>query len=86
MSSATYQEIQELIGDVDELLVERLVMTGASRDEINEALCSLQDEQRFGDPHPATSPRVTEARVILEELLDDPEEVFDGRIDAAQSA
>lgn len=39
MSSASHDEIADLIGDVDELLMERLVATGASFDR------SLHDEE-----------------------------------------
>ena len=70
MTAANLEEIVALIGDVDELIVERLVNTGASVDEISEALDAIQDEQRFGEePRIDSSPRVTEAREILGELL-----------------
>ena len=72
MSSVSHDEIVNLIGDVDELLVERLMATGASLDEISEAWCDLEDERRFAEtPHLATSPRVIEVRTILEEVLQD---------------
>jgi hypothetical protein len=79
MSAANLEEIVALLGDVDELIVERLVNTGASVDEIGEALDALEDEQRFGEePRLDSSPRVTEARAILEELFAEDEHEDDG--------
>lgn len=78
MTTATHAQIVELLGDVDELYVKRLEDTGASLDEIGEALGDLEDEDRLGEPpRMATSPRVAEVRTILEELLDDTEDDLD---------
>lgn len=78
MTTATHAQIVELLGDVDELYVRRLEDTGASLDEIGEALGDLEDEDRLGEPpRMTTSPRVAEVRAILEELLDDTEDDLD---------
>jgi hypothetical protein len=75
MTTATHAQIVELLGDVDELYVKRLEDTGASLDEIGEALGDLEDEDRLGEPpRVASSPRVAEVRAILEELLDEGDE------------
>jgi len=72
MTTATHAQIVELLGDVDELYVKRLEDTGASLDEIGEALGDLEDEERLGEPpRVASSPRVAEVRAILAELLDE---------------
>jgi DNA-binding transcriptional MerR regulator len=71
MTTATHAQIVELLGDVDDLFVKRLEQTGASLDEIGEALGDLEDEDVLGEPpRIATSPRVAEVRAILEELMD----------------
>ena len=72
MTTASYQQIVELLGDVDPLFVNRLEGTGASLDEINEALGQLEDDQFGEERHPDSSPRVAEARAILEEMFDEP--------------
>jgi hypothetical protein len=74
MTTATYQQIVELLGEVDPLFVNRIEATAASIDEINEALGQLEGDQ-FGEERCAdSSPRVAEVRAILEEIFDDPEE------------
>ena len=79
MTTASYEQIVEVLGDVDPLFVRRVEDTGASLDEIGEALGDLEDEDAGGERRIASSPRVAEVRAILEELFDDPEEGDDGR-------
>jgi DNA-binding transcriptional MerR regulator len=76
MTTASHDEIVELLGDVDELMVKRIEDTGASIDEIGEALSDLQDEGVVGRAL-ASSPRVVEVRAILAEMLDDTEQDLD---------
>lgn len=72
MTRATHDEILEILGEADDLAIERVWETGASRDQIAEALDDLEDERRFGDePHLASSPVVLEVRAVLEEVLRD---------------
>lgn len=71
MTTATHAQIVELLGDVDDLFVKRIADTGASLDEIGEALGDVQSEDVLGEPpHVASSPRVAEVRAILEDLMD----------------
>lgn len=71
MTTATHAQIAELLGDVDDLFVKRLEDTGASLDEIGEALGDLESENVRGEPpHVPSSPRVAEVRAIIEELMD----------------
>ena len=42
---ATANEVNRILGDVDPLVVERILATGASADEISEALSEVEDEQ-----------------------------------------
>jgi hypothetical protein len=76
---ATANDVSRLLGDVDQLVVERIVSTGASVDEIDEALRGVEDEQGFGEEsHLPSSPAVAEVRSVLYELAvldgDDPDE------------
>ena len=78
--TATHTQIVELLGDVDDLFVKRLEDTGASLDEIGEALGDLEDEEVLGEPpHVPSSSRVAEVRSILAELMDtDDDELEQG--------
>jgi len=66
---ASASEIQRLLGDVEPMIVARVLATNASADEIGEALREVEDEAGFGeDPHEPSSPRVAEVRAILDEM------------------
>jgi hypothetical protein len=68
-NSATATDVSRLLGDVDPLVVERILATGASPDEIGEALLVVEDEQGFGEEQrEPSSPRVAEVRAVLQEL------------------
>jgi hypothetical protein len=78
MTTATHAQIVELLGDVDDLFVKRIADTGASLDEIGEALGDVQNEDVLGEPpHVASSPRVVAVRALLEELMDTDEDDLD---------
>ena len=50
-------------------VVERILATGASADEISEALSEVEDEHGFGEQaHRSSSPCVAEVRALLDEL------------------
>ena len=74
MTTASYEQIVEVLGDVDPLFVKRLEDTGASVDEIGEALGDVENERAGGARRFASSTRVAEVRAILEEVLEDPED------------
>ena len=71
---ATANEVRDVLGDVDDLVVERVLETGASVDEIASALSSLEYQQVLGEGSsaPVTGPALT-VRAILEENLAEPE-------------
>lgn len=70
-TAASASDVSRLLGDVDPLIVERIVSIGASPDEIDEALREAQDEVGFGEaPHAPSSPRVHEVRAVLDELFE----------------
>ena len=66
---ASATDVSRLLGDVDPIVVERIVGTGASLDEIGEALREEIDEISFDESHVPSSPRVTEVRRLIEELV-----------------
>jgi hypothetical protein len=68
-NSATATDVNRLLGDVDPLVLERILETGASPDEIGEALRCVEDERGFGEePHEPSSSRVAEVRAVLQEM------------------
>lgn len=73
--AATSEEVTELLGEhVDESIIERLVDTGATLEQIGEALDDLEHERRFSEPRTPSSTAVAAARAVLEELPFDTEE------------
>jgi hypothetical protein len=75
-NSATATDVNRLLGDVDPLVLERILETGATPDEVAEALRVVEQERGFGEePHVPSSPRVAEVRAVLDELT-----VLDGDV------
>ncbi len=76
------EDITELVGEIDPLVIERIIGTGASADEVAEALVELESEMDEGEARPAgappASPRVAAVRVLLEPLFEDDDD--DGRM------
>ncbi len=71
---ATATDVNRLLGEVDPLVLERILATGATPDEIGEALRVVEDERGFGEePHLPSSPRVAEVAAVLDEM-----DVFEG--------
>jgi hypothetical protein len=66
---ATVDDIQALLGEVDDLITERILETRATADEVSEALGDLEDERQSGERRAATSAKVAAVREILEDLL-----------------
>ena len=79
-NTATASDVSRLLGDVDPLILERILETGATADEIGEALRVLEEERGFGEePHPPSSPRVAEVQAVLNEMA-----VLDGDLGAEE--
>ena len=76
-TSATAGQLQGLLGDVDPIAVERILATGATEDEVREALAALDDEDSFGElSELPISPKVAEVRELLVTyVLDDGDDV-----------
>jgi len=81
MTTASYQQIVELVGEVDPLFVKRIEDTGASLEEIGEALSDVESERLGAERRLVSSPRVAEVRAILDEMLDDPDEDEGGGVE-----
>jgi hypothetical protein len=71
---ATREEIVELIGEVDESFIDRIRDTGASIDDIAEAVDDLEG-RAAEQPYVASSTTVAAAHAILKELFDDEDYV-----------
>jgi hypothetical protein len=80
MTTASYQQIVEMVGEVDPLFVKRIEDTGASLEEIGEALSDVESERLGAERRLVSSPRVAEVRAILDEMLDDPDDDESGGI------
>jgi len=66
---ATADDLQELLGDLDELVVERILEIGASAEEVAEALADVEEERQSGKRREVISARAAEVRAILEDVL-----------------
>lgn len=69
-STATATELEQLLGEVDPLVIQRILALRATVDEVDEALADLQDERDAGIRHTPSSPRVAEVREILEPVIE----------------
>lgn len=79
MSATTRDDVVDLLGDVDDLIVERIIATGATTAEIGAALDTHEDARGFGEARQLDgSPRIAAVREILDELLDDDEDEASG--------
>jgi hypothetical protein len=76
-NTATATDVNRLLGDVDPLVLERILAVGATPDEIAEALRVVEQERGFGEePHEPSSPRVAEVRAVIDDLA-----VLDGDVE-----
>jgi len=83
MSATSRDDILDLLGDVDDLIVERLIATGATLGEIGAALDAEEAARDTGrELVVESSPRVAAVRAILEEVLDDNED-FEASLEAS---
>jgi hypothetical protein len=70
INPASASDVTRLLGDVDPLIVERILETGASPSEIDEALQESLEDSGFGEEsHQPSSQRVAEVRAVLDELV-----------------
>ena len=68
-----------MLGEIDELIIERIVDTGATLEEIAEALDSFEHEEELDEPpHVPSSANVSEVRAILVEAANEEAEEEEG--------
>jgi hypothetical protein len=66
----TAREITDLVGDIDPAIAVSIAATGASFDEVAEALAQVEDEADLGElVHQPSSARVVEVRHILQDVI-----------------
>lgn len=70
---ATVDEIKSILGDLDPLVFEEILLTGATRDEVAAAYAVFEAE-RQGEPHQPMSTRVAAVHAIVDDAFDDLEE------------
>ncbi len=71
MSTLTMGDVRELLGDLDDLDVARIISTGASIEELREAAAEVEIEDEMGEPAlPPSSGQVTRLRSLIEEILE----------------
>jgi hypothetical protein len=75
---ATPDDVREILGEVDDLMIERILETDATADEIAEAARSVEADDLVDREvdFVATSPRVTEVRSLLTELAAGEEDEY----------
>jgi hypothetical protein len=68
------EDVAAIVGEIEPQVVEQVIRTGATIDEIALAVAEIEDERCFDD-HRSTSPssRVAMVRALLEPLLTDRE-------------
>ena len=66
MAPANFDDIVQLVGDIDPSAVRRIEELGATVDEIAEALGLLVQDELVREP---SSPRVAELRAVLADAL-----------------
>ena len=72
MSAVTRDDVVRVLGELDDLAIARIVATGASVAELEEAVAEVEfDTEVGGRPIEPSSPRVVELRALLDEMLAD---------------
>lgn len=76
---ATASDVYRMLGDIDPIIAERIVETGASADEIGEALARVEDEIGFGEgamtaTADLSSGRVGDVVAALRDLFDEDQD------------
>ena len=69
---ATAADVTRLLGDVDPLTIARILAVAPTRDEVDQAFRTVEDELAFGEePRTPASARVASVRAVIAELLAD---------------
>jgi hypothetical protein len=70
---ATFDEIKNILGDLDPLAFEEILVTGATTDEVAEAYAAFEAE-RQGEARRPMSSRVAAVYSIIEDAFEDLDE------------
>jgi len=73
-TSVTVKQLEGLLGEIDPLILHRIVATHASLAEVTEALAEVEDERESGRHRLPTSERVAQVCEILTDALDDEDD------------
>ena len=71
---ASAEALRDLLGQPDDLVIKRILESGASVDEVKEAVCIVEDEHGWGEQRHAASPRVAAVCAVLEGLFAEDED------------
>ncbi len=77
-TNLTSKQLEHLLGEVDPLIIHRILETRATLHEVEEALAEVEDERESGRHHEPTSPRVAAVREIIEDVLEDEDPIVLG--------
>jgi hypothetical protein len=78
-TNSSYDELRPILDDVDDTVIARIVDTGASVDEVAEAVSYIEaHENGEGLVEDVSSPRVLEVRAILAEVYP-PDDIDEDR-------
>jgi len=69
-TSVTSQQLEGLLGEIDPLIIDRIVDTHASLADVTEALAEVEEERESGRRRLPTSERVAAVRDILTDVLE----------------
>lgn len=70
MTTPTSSDIERMLGEVDDLTVDQILATGASLEDIEEAIFEVDDERSLGTSRPPSNDIVAAVRAIVEDVFD----------------
>jgi hypothetical protein len=78
MNNLSREDVVRIVGDMDDLVVARIVATGATATELKEAVAEAEAALGLGEVAPEpSSPRVARVRAILRDVLEAEEQPLD---------
>jgi len=69
-SNATARELDDLLGELDPLVAERILETQVTLNEVAEALACVEYERQSGERNAPVSARVAALRDLFEQVFD----------------
>ena len=72
---STREDVETILGELDDILVAKILAVGASKTELHEAALAAVRDFELGEPvESGANPRVDALSAIIEEVLKDDEE------------